>query len=374
MKKYQAMLIGKILCYCLLMLWSSAYSERLSAEEAKQDSTEEKRGGLVGIPFLFYTPETKIAAGGAVNYYFREPGSEVTSRPSTIEPSIIYTQRKQLEISLDADLYWKDEAYHLIGAARHIKFPDLFYGIGHNTSEDDEEEYTHRTTEFQLTFLKRVRPGLYLGVLYEFKHSKIIEREENGLLAGGDIPGSEGGAAAGAGVTVNWDTRDNIFSTTSGSFYQLSANLFGNSLGSDYEFNECTLDFRHYLPVFCSHILAFQTYLNFMTGHPPYHSLSLFGGQDLMRGHYRGRYRDKIMMAFQMEYRMPVWWRLGLVGFAGCGDVAGEMGHLELRTFKYSLGWGVRYELVRAEKINLRLDIGFGGDSVLLYANMLEAF
>jgi outer membrane protein assembly factor BamA len=373
-KKFAALLIGMALCYSLLMLSSSTYTERFSAEEAKQDTAEGKRGGLVGIPFLFYTPETKIAAGGALNYYFREPGSEITTRPSSIEPSFVYTQKKQLEISLDADLYWGDEAYHLIGKATYTKFPDLFYGIGNNTSEDDEEEYTHRTTGFQITFLKRVRPGLYLGTLYEFNHSKIIELKESGFLSKGIIPGSEGGRIAGAGVLVNWDTRDNIFSSTSGSFYQLSANLFGNTLGSDYGFNEYTLDFRHYLPTFSSHVLAFQAYLNFITGNPPYHSLSLLGGQDLMRGHYQGRYRDKMMMAFQTEYRLPVWWRLGLVGFAGLGEVAREMGNFEMRNFKYSLGLGLRYEFIRAEKINLRLDIGYGGESFQLYANMLEAF
>jgi outer membrane protein assembly factor BamA len=373
-KRKPAMLIGKTLCYSLLMLASSTCAQRISAEEAKQDSAEVKRSGLVGIPFLFYTPETKIAAGGAVNHYFREPKSEMTSRPSSIELSFIYTQKKQLEVSLDADLYWRDEAYHLSGAVRHTKFPDLFYGIGHDTSEDDEEEYTHRTAEFQITFLKRARPGLYLGILYDFRHSKIIKREENGLLSKGNIPGSEGGRTAGAGILVNWDTRDNIFSATSGSFHQLSATLFGDALGGDYKFNKYTLDFRQYFPIFASHVLAFQAYLNFITGDPPYHSLSLLGGQDLMRGHYQGRYRDKMMLAFQTEYRMPVWWRLGLVGFAGLGEVASEMGNFELSNFKYSLGLGVRYEFIRAEKINLRLDIGYGGESFQLYANMLEAF
>ena len=93
-----------------------------------------------------------------------------------------------------------------------------------------------------------------------------------------------------------------------------------------------------------------------------------------MRGYYRGRYRDKNMIAFQMEYRIPVWWRLGLVGFVGFGDVADKVSHFELLNFKYSVGWGVRYLLLSQERINVRLDFGIGGGSSNLYITINEAF
>ena len=362
----------KLICFILLGL--SAFP--CFGKEAGQDSVKQKRSGFIPIPILFYMPETKIGVGAAVNYYFRESGSKLDSRPSTIMPVLIYTQKKQIISELSANLYWKDEIYHLNGYLSYKKFPDKFYGIGNNTSDDDED-YTPQIVEFSLDVQKKVYCGLSIGVQYEFEHNKIIEFEEGGHLAQGNILGSEGGTISGIGLLANWDTRNNIFYPTSGSYFQLSASLFGCILGSDYNFNRYNLDLRQYLLLFSSHVIAVQCYINIITGKPPFQKLSLLGerigNNNLMRGYYEGRYRDKDMIAFQMEYRLPVWWRFGLVGFVGFGDVADKIKNFEIKKFKYSIGWGIRYLLIRNEKINVRLDFGYGESSSGTYITIGEA-
>lgn len=361
----------KLICFILLGLFAFP----CFGKEAEQDSVKQKKNGFIPIPILFYMPETKIGVGAAVSYYFRESGSKLDSRPSTIMPVLTYTQKKQIISELSADLYLKDEIYHLNGYLSYKKFPDKFYGIGNHTSEDDEENYTPKSATFQMNLQKKVSSRLNIGVQYEFEHTKIIEVEENGLLVHGDIAGSKGGMVSGAGLLVNRDTRDNIFYPSSGSFYQLSATLFSSSLGSDYDFNRYTLDLRQYFPLFSSQVLACQGYINIITGDPPFQMLSLFGGRERMRGYFEGRYRDKNMMAFQIEYRiMPVLWRFGLVVFAGFGDVSDKMENFELRNFKYSVGGGIRYLFIREEKINVRLDFGHGKDSSGIYITIGEAF
>ena len=364
----------KSICFILLGLFTFP----CFGKEAGQDSVKQRRSGFIPIPILFYMPETKIGGGIAVNYYFHESDSKLTSRPSTIMPAITYTQKKQIISELSADLYWKDEIYHLNGYLCYKKFPDKFYGIGSNTSEDDEEDYTPQIVKFSLNVQKKVYYGLSIGVQCEFEHNKIIELEEGGLLAQGNILGSEGGITSGIGLLVNWDTRNNIFYPTSGSYFQLSASLFGSALGSDYGFNRYNLDLRQYISLFSSHVIAVQCYMNIITGEPPFQKLSLLGGRignhNLMRGYYEGRYRDKNMIVFQMEYRLPIWWRFGLVGFVGFGDVADKIKDFELKKFKYSIGWGIRYLLIRNEKINVRLDFGYGKNSSGIYITIGEAF
>lgn len=225
-----------------------------------------------------------------------------------------------------------------------------------------------------MTFQKKVRPGLNLGIRYELGHSKLMDVEEHGLIATGDIWGSEGGVASGAGILANWDTRNNIFYPSMGSFYQFSATRFSEALGSDYDFSRFNLDIRQYFPLSSSQVLAIQGYVNIITGKPTFQLLSLFGGERLMRGYYLGRYRDKNMVAFQMEYRRPVWWRFGLVGFAGFGEVANKISRFERKNFKHSVGWGIRYLFSREEKINLRLDFGYGKGASGVYINIGEAF
>jgi outer membrane protein assembly factor BamA len=365
---------SQFLIFLLLFLYNTTLSAPLPEEGNEQDTVEQKRKGLIFFPILFYTPETKIAAGGLVNYYFRESKSKITSRPSSIMPSVIYTQNKQILAELSTYLYWKDEKYYVESYAAYIKFPDKFYGIGNNTSEDDEEDYTPRFVRFKINFQKRIRPGLYLGMKYELERSKLTEVEEDGLLAKGDILGSDGGIASGGGLLASWDTRNSVYCPSRGGFHQLSATFFKSALGSDFDFNRYTFDFRQYLPLFSSHVLAFQCYLNTITGDPPFQMLSLLGGARMMRGYYEGRYRDKNMIVFQADYRMPVWKRFGMVGFAGLGDVADKVSDFLLSDFKYSFGCGIRYQLSPEEKINLRLDFGFGEGSSGIYITLKEAF
>lgn len=375
MRRYTFLLITvQTLFSLLLMLSNLGYSATTLGGETGQDTVEQKRGGLIYLPILFYTPETKLAGGAAVNYYFRESGSEITSRPSTIMPILIYTQKSQIISELNADLYWKDEMYHLSGNIGYTKFPDKFFGIGNNTSEDDEEEYTPRNIYLSLSFQTKVRTGFNLGAQYEFADGKIKEVEEEGLLDQKDILGSEGGRISGAGILVNWDTRNNIFYPSSGSFHQLSVSLFSGDLGSDFDFNTYNLDLRQYVPLFSSHVLAFQGYMNIMTGDPPFQMLSLLGGESLMRGYYTGRYRDKNMLVFQVEHRVPVWRRFGMVGFVGFGDVADKIGSFEVQNFKHSVGWGIRYLFNQEERMNLRLDFGYGKKTSGFYITIGEAF
>ena len=346
----------------------------MSGEETRKNTDEQKKSDLIFLPIIFYTPETKIAFGIGGMYNLRASEGGLRSRPSSFRAGVIYTQKKQFIIEFGLDLYPKSEKFHLMGNFSFSKYLDRFYGIGNNTSEDMREDYTSRIARISLNLQKSVLPKLNIGIQYEFEYNKVIEVEEAGELAKGEILGSEGGTTSGIGLLINWDTRNNIFFPSSGDFYQLSAILFRSALESDYDFTRCNLDLRKYFPLFSSHVLALQGYLNIITGNPPFQMLSLIGSQNWMRGYYRGRFRDKSMIAFQMEYRMPVWGRFGLVGFVGFGDVADKVSNLEPRNFKYSAGFGLRYLLSRKEKINVRLDIGFGKESSGVYVAVSEAF
>jgi len=56
------------------------------------------------------------------------------------------------------------------------------------------------------------------------------------------------------------------------------------------------------------------------------------------------------------------------------GDVAGIFSDFGLKSVKYSYGIGFRYILDKEEKINLRVDIGFGQNTSGFYFGVEEAF
>ncbi len=186
----------------VLMLSNAAHSAGSFAAKAGQDTTQKKRSGVIGFPIIFYTPDTKWAGGASGGYYYRESKSDTTARPSTIGANLIYTQKQQIIAGCSADLYWQNDTYHPTGGIGYLKFPDTFYGIGNNTAADSAEDYTHRIITLGMSFQKQVRKGLYLGIHYELGNDKLIEVEKDGLLAKGNILGSKGGTASGAGIAV----------------------------------------------------------------------------------------------------------------------------------------------------------------------------
>lgn len=351
-----------------------AHSSFNTNTETEKDTTVKKRNGLIYIPILFYTPETKLGGGAGLNYFFRESGSDLKSRPSTIMPVFMYTQKKQIICDLATDIYWNNEQIHIIGNIGYKKFPDRFYGIGKNTPEENEEEFTPRDIFFNVAFQRRMRPGYHLGLQYVYENREMKEVEEDGQLVKKEILGSENGTISGIGMLINWDTRDNIFYPSSGGFYQVSSNFYSDNIGSDYNFSSHKLDFRRYFPLFSSHVVAFQGYLHSISGHAPFQMLASLGGQSLLRGYYEGRYRDNNMLVIQIEHRMSLWRNTGLVAFAGFGNVSENMSTFALKDMKHSVGFGFRYMLSPEEKMNVRFDYAFGKDSSGFYITFLEAF
>ena len=102
--------------------------------------------------------------------------------------------------------------------------------------------------------------------------------------------------------------------------------------------------------------------------------MTKLGGSHILRGYYEGRYRDLKMMALQLEYRAPVFSRIGFAVFAGIGDVALNLNDFKSSSIKYSYGLGIRYKLTKNEKVNIRIDFEISDFGNSLYLTMKEAF
>jgi len=344
------------------------------SDESETDSSDIDRFGIIPLPIFFYTPETRFAGGALLNIYFREPGSNLKSRPSSIMPDIIFTQNKQFILEVSGDLYWKNQNYFNHIYAGFKRFPDKFYGIGNDTPADNEEDYTPRLFSFEFSILKRIPPYFYIGIGYEYETYKLIKYEEDGMLSSGEIWGSEGGKIAAIKLQFFHDNRDNVFFPAKGSFIQLDWRIYHNIVGSDYKFQNWIIDLRKYYSIFKSHILTFQGYFSAISGEAPFNRLSLLGGTRLLRGYYEGRYRDNNMLIFQTEYRIHLWWRFGMATFLGIGDVSNKLDNFQISQFKPSAGLGVRVIMNPQEKLNVRCDLGFGKQTSGLYITIGEAF
>jgi len=213
-----------------------------------------------------------------------------------------------------------------------------------------------------------------MGVTLDWKNSHVEDGEEGGTLEQGDLIGSEGGIRSGMGPVISWDTRDNLFSPSRGSWYNAWAWIYREWMGSDFDYDYYGLDFRHYRPLSRESVLALQGFMALTSGDVPFNEYPT----PLMRGLYENVFTDKNAMAVRAEYRFPIdlipGGRWGGAVFGAVGDAFPDATTMEDIDLKVAGGAGLRYALNKKEKINVRLDIGVSRYGVFPYIMLQEAF
>jgi hypothetical protein len=366
----------KIVPFALLLGALAAGAAGLRAQETAPAATAKDpyKPRLLGLPFVYYSPETKLAfgAGGVLN--FRAGRRKEAIRPSTIWAYASYNLARQFNVYLKPEIYAKSNGLIFTGRFRYERTPQLFYGIGNATDAAASESFTPRILTIQFGVKRRILSGLFGGLRFDFERVTVEKVEAGGLLDSGTIPGSRGGLIAGFGADLDWDTRDSVLFPLRGALLQLSADAYGATAGSDFAFNRVELDLRKYLPAGVRSVVAVQAYLCSTGGDVPFYKLAWVGGDSLLRGYYKGRFRDKGLIAVQGEYRRLITGRIGVAGFAGVADIFPGFGRIGRGRLKFSAGSGLRYVINKRDLTTLRLDMAWGQESFGLYFTAQEAF
>jgi hypothetical protein len=204
-----------------------------------------------------------------------------------------------------------------------------------------------------------VGAGLSGGVRYEGRADRITDRIAQGRLETGDFTGANGGFTSGAGVFILLDTRDNVFSSWSGTYVEARSTLFTSSLGSLFSFVKHSLDARYFVPIYLfsmTHILALQGGLTAITGgEAPFYALPSLSS---LRGILIGQFANTTAVFAQAEYRVPFLEILEAVAFVGAGASAGRLDELGVARMQPIVGGGVRFFFDPNERIGIRMDIG----------------
>jgi outer membrane protein assembly factor BamA len=171
------------------------------------------------------------------------------------------------------------------------------------------------------------------------------------------------------------DSRDNRYNAYKGAFLLTTLMFYPKWLGSRYEFMSLYIDGRKYFNPWLKHVIAVQATTTYTNGDVPFYDLSLMGGEDRMRGYYKGALRDKVLVDAQVEYRMPLWNIFGITTWVATGRVMDKYSSFNLNGLWLSYGGGIRIRVDSKNNTNLRFDMGFGPNGVSgFYFNFAEAF
>jgi outer membrane protein assembly factor BamA len=173
---------------------------------------------------------------------------------------------------------------------------------------------------------------------------------------------------------LNFDTRNSIFFPEKGWWIDAVWLKEARWTGSDFRYDRWTLDISRYQRVGNELVWALNGLATLSAGDIPFFQMPRMGGIKRMRGYLDGKYRGQQMVLLQTEFRRPLFWRVGAVVFGGLGWVAEGLEEVEWRHTRYNYGFGFRFSMDRAQKINVRLDFGYGYRSRGTYLTIGEAF
>ena len=136
--------------------------------------------------------------------------------------------------------------------------------------------------------------------------------------------------------------------------------IYSKKLSSDYDYQQLTLNYREFIHVNKSNILAADFFIQGLSDEDNllWFAMSKMGGDERMRGYYSGQYRDRIQASAQLEYRYRFNNRYGIVTWVGAGNIGSKMS--ELTDTKWLPTYGVGYRFAFKPRVNVRVDFGFG--------------
>jgi hypothetical protein len=331
---------------------------------------------LINYPTVAYAPETSWELGVSSLYVY-SANRDLSNRLSEIKAFTFYTLENQYGFWLDHALYTDENKWFFYGRARYQSFPLFYYGIGRETPSEHIALIDGEYTLFRERLLRETLPSLYFGLELDYQglnRVHYIDTETDFELP---EVGAMGSNNLGIGLGLLYNNIHNAMNPREGLYSEWAFMNYNTAAGSDYNMTTYVIDNRIYRPVKENTVFAAQVYGQFTSGNAPFNMLALMGGESLMRGYYLGRYRDKNLVAGQVEYRiLPFEFskRWGASMFLAAGQVYGDEYGFNWDQFLPTGGAGIRYLIFPEKDIYTRIDISFTEEGRGVYFFIGEAF
>ena len=327
-------------------------------------------------PTLAYSPETRWEIGFS-SLYIYSAKRDLLNRLSEVKAFTFYTLENQYGIWLDHMLYTDKNTWFFLGRARYQSFPLLYFGIGPDSQSERISLIDGNYSLFRERFLRAVIPSLYVGLELDYQRLSSVKYKDVTPNHQQPSVGANGSTNLGLGLGILYDNIHNALNPRKGIYSEWAVLNYNGDFGSDFNFTSYIIDNRFYVPVKKNTVLAAQLYGQFTLGNAPFNMLSLMGGESLMRGYYLGRYRDKNLIAGQLEYRiLPFNFskRWGASAFMAAGQVYDENETFQFKNLLPTGGLGLRFLVFPEKDIYTRVDVAFTEEGRGIYFFIGEAF
>ncbi len=391
----------------LLLPWAEAGAEERSYFVIPAVATSKNDGVDVGfiVPYLFADDEGRVTKIIAPMYIHNEfLGSRATlnlfrypARGEQIKLIASVTEKTERKFQLDyQNLFLNGGRYSLEGNVGFFKNGTArFFGLGNQTRESQETNYTDRE------LLGFITGGIYVGpgrrVTWterlrnvEVQGGALTNTDDAKTVDGAPIPFTKSvfPAIKGTGGATVWghklafldDTRDDTLTPTVGSYFTMFVEL-AQSLTADTHtvFSRYGFDYRILLPNQTKqYTFVFRAKLEATVGGAeiPFFERSSLGGQTSLRGFGVGRFVDNHSLVFNFEERIQlfhvkVFGTVAEVETAPFLDIGKVTDTFRYQAFsQYEANPGIGFRAIARPNVVGRVDFATGNEGRAVFAGL----
>ena len=334
-------------------------------DDELSEEKKERRFVVVPIPMSNPTLGTGLVVGAA--YFYPQTPEQKKAQPASITAiGGMYSNNDSSAYGIGQRIYWKEDAWRFGGG---IGYADLKLDLATPDGVGSEENagWFLEGGFVQLEIFRRVHNDWYVGVVGRYiDGDQTIEP----AVLSPNFTFQTKLESTGLGLKLEYDSRDVPTNPYSGRMFDASILFNEQSAGTDSNYQSYSLSYRSYHEISKSLVLAWEIEGCSKTSSVPLWDACMIQ----LRGFSATDYLGKSSGFGQVEARWHLSKRWGLVGFAGAGLITETFSERRENEVIPSYGFGVRFMVLPAERVNLRLDYGFSTDSNAIHLSVGEVF
>lgn len=378
LKQYSMKFPFLFICLALLFLTSGKMFSQENTEEKKtlQEKIlgifefEGKKNTSVITPLAGYNPTSKLSLG--LNSYTLFNAKDTTKKdslPSTLGVYVKYTTANWLYVQTQLSRYTKSN-WHISSDIKLNRSFESYYGIALSEKPEDYIKFKSLLFYVKGAFLKGINSNAYGGITYD-----VGMKNAKPMNVGDILPFTEG-YYMGVGPAFTFEKRENVLCPYGGSYLHTELLYYHSKTAENHSYQTFRFDYRFFFQVRKKLISATQVYSDLNTSQVPYIAMPKLFGQNRLRGISNdNKYMGQNVMYIQTELRQDIIGPIAIVAFGGIGNAFNSFDSLADSKLKYSFGIGGRLRMSQSERLNSRLDVGFGPDGDMgIYIVLKEAF
>ena len=358
---------------------AAAQDPQSPANPETQPKKKKKLGGpgsFVVAPLPISSPAIGSGFVPVLGYIFPFSKNDKVSPPSTIAAAGLITDNGSRAFALGGQFFLKQNTYEITAGFVHGNVNYNIYGTGIASNLKLPVNQTGEV--FFGEFLRRVGWKFVVGPRFITGRSFVTIAPNSGSSV--PIPPEVGlhSNLTSLGARLTRDTRPNHFYPLGGTFFTFTSDFFSQALGSKYSFQSYKTQFDKFWSLSARQVLAYDAHFCATGGAPPFYGNCIYGTNNELRGYTAGKYFTRYTLATQLEYRLVLPKRFGLVAFGGLGGTipggSQPLQRVQSGHFLPSGGGGLRFALSQKYHVNLRADIAQGRDGHTFGMGVGEAF